>query len=475
MIPVRIIFGRKLSIFTPCALITGSILGSIFQQGSYSTAALTVSLITSVMLVEAFWTTHRVLIEDPDVALTRRITIAIAALGGTTFQGANLTNANFTKAQLKCCNFVDAEITGVNWHGTRQLNSARLEKSYLEDYQIRRLVVTRQGSGKNFDGLDLPGINLQEANLQDASFIGTNLNEANLQKTNMSMTILKQTQLDGTDLTGAVLTGACIEDWGITANTNLDRIHCEYVFMRYSTGKTNPLRKPDNENEVFKDEEFANFIRPYVDTLDLYHSQGFDPRAVSVAFNQLSNKYPEAKLEIVAIEKRGQDSLNLKVKTSVDADKSNLSADYLRFYNWFKALPASTRWQIAQETLGIRSLTGVLKTVIDMSSTINQYGSGDNIAGDKVMGDKVDTQIYNHQDLTQAARDIKALLDQLSADYPEDSPRILGAKAVDRVEEDPELKTRIVKGVKAGSFAALEKMVDHPVAKFFIEGAKELF
>jgi hypothetical protein len=109
-----------------------------------------------------------------------------------------------------------------------------------------------------------------------------------------------------------------------------------------------------------------------------------------------------------------------------------------------------------------------------MTTNVNQYGSGDNIAGDKVMGDKINTQINNSQDLAQAAKDIKALLDQLSLDYPTDSPRVVGAKAVDEVEKDPQLKSRLLRGLKAGSFAALEKAIDHPVAKFFIEGAKEI-
>jgi internalin A len=107
-------------------------------------------------------------------------------------------------------------------------------------------------------------------------------------------------------------------------------------------------------------------------------------------------------------------------------------------------------------------------------SNIYQYGSGDNVVGDKVGRDKIGTQINNSQDLAQAAKDITALLNQLSVDYPADSLRVLGAKAVDQVEKSPELKSRILRGVKAGSFAALEKMVDHPVAKFFIEGAKEV-
>ena len=108
-----------------------------------------------------------------------------------------------------------------------------------------------------------------------------------------------------------------------------------------------------------------------------------------------------------------------------------------------------------------------------MANNINQYGLGDNIAGDKVMGDKIDTQINNPQDLARAAKDIQALLEQLSADYPAESSRVLGAKAIDQVEKDPQLQSRLLRGIKAGSFAALEQMIDHPVAKFFIEGIKE--
>lgn len=109
-----------------------------------------------------------------------------------------------------------------------------------------------------------------------------------------------------------------------------------------------------------------------------------------------------------------------------------------------------------------------------MGNSINQYGLGDNIAGDKVMGDKIETQINNSQDLSQAAKEIKSLLEQLSLEYPTDSHRVLGAKAVDQVEKNPELKSRLLRGIKAGSFAALEKMIDHPVAQFFIKGAEEV-
>jgi hypothetical protein len=109
-----------------------------------------------------------------------------------------------------------------------------------------------------------------------------------------------------------------------------------------------------------------------------------------------------------------------------------------------------------------------------MSNITQNNINGDNVAGDQVIGTKIETQINNAQDLTQASKDIKALLEQLSLDYPDDSHRVLGAKAVDLVEKDRQMKSRILRGLKAGGFAALEKMIDHPVAKFFIEGAKEV-
>ncbi|AUB38178.1 GTPase SAR1 family domain [Nostoc flagelliforme CCNUN1] len=103
-------------------------------------------------------------------------------------------------------------------------------------------------------------------------------------------------------------------------------------------------------------------------------------------------------------------------------------------------------------------------------STVNQYGYGDNVGGDKVMRDKIGTQINNSQNLTQAAKDIKELLNQLSQEYS--NTAIVGVKAVEEIEQKPKLKARIINALKEAGSEALEKAVDHPAVSIVIAAAK---
>jgi len=110
--------------------------------------------------------------------------------------------------------------------------------------------------------------------------------------------------------------------------------------MRLPTRENpDPLRKPDNNQEIFEDGDFGDFIQPIFDTLDLYHNQGVDPRAIAIAFKQLAENNPDAELEIVAMEKRGMDKFLLRAKTAATANKSQLSGEYFDNYNHLKALP----------------------------------------------------------------------------------------------------------------------------------------
>jgi hypothetical protein len=102
-----------------------------------------------------------------------------------------------------------------------------------------------------------------------------------------------------------------------------------------------------------------------VDTLDLYHNQGVDPRAIAISFNQLVANNPNAELEIVAMEKRGGDKFLLRVEATPETDKSQLSAEYFDTYNQTKALPEQeVKALITENSNQIRKLKSAVMTVL---------------------------------------------------------------------------------------------------------------
>ncbi len=125
--------------------------------------------------------------------------------------------------------------------------------------------------------------------------------------------------------------------------------------------------------------------------------------------------------------------------------------------------------------IGLKSRLEQTQEIIPMATTINQFGQGDNIAGDKVMRDKIQTQINNNPDLAQAARDIKALLDELSEEYNPNSAKgqsKIEQAALAEIKQNPTLKQRTLKALKSAGDEALEQAIQHPVAKVVVEGVK---
>ncbi len=299
-----------------------------------------IAIVVTIVLLATYigW---QALSENHRYIFLRIFVINFAATSGTNFRDANLTDANFTKAILRNTN-LEANLTCTCFDNAEKLNLAKVGETYLSHPDVRKLVTTRAAPQKNFDYLNLKGVNLFQANLADVSFIGTNLSEANLQYANLFRAKLVQTQLDETDFMGANLTAATIEDWGITSHTKLDGVICEYVFMRLTSfDNPDPRRKPDNWQETFKNGEFSDFITPILKTLDLYHNQGVNARAIAISYRQLVENHPEAELQIVAMELRGKnkDKFLIKVETSEAASHSQLNREYFDNYNQLKSLP----------------------------------------------------------------------------------------------------------------------------------------
>ncbi|MFB2771620.1 pentapeptide repeat-containing protein [Pelatocladus sp. BLCC-F211] len=436
---------------------------------------------------------------DEKHAMIRNIAVAFAAFGGTSFRNANLTDANFTNATLKSTDLRKANLTRTCFYKTKKLDRTRPGSTYLQKTQVRQVLVTRLGQDKNFDRDDLRGVNFQAVNLVDASFIGADLSQANFQDADLSRVKLVQTQLDGTDFTGAILTGAYIEDWGITSDTKFDGVRCEYVYMRLPTKENpNPLRKPDNLQEVFADGEFGDFIKPIVDTLDLYHNQGVDPRAIAIAFKQLAENNPDADLRIVGMEVRGEDKFLLRAKAADDADKSELSVEYFDLYNQYKALPkadliyllAQKDGQVQSLEIAFRAVTRGLKEVAETPKKQSTYNlqnaqfAGGLVDAETVHANQIGGNITNYtseqrQNLVEAAKEIEALLQHLQQNYPTTTSAermTVVAKAVEEIEKNSTLKARVIGALKAGGTEALRELVDNPLVNILlasIEGWQE--
>ncbi|MGK7899500.1 MAG: pentapeptide repeat-containing protein [Xenococcus sp. (in: cyanobacteria)] len=417
--------------------------------------------------------------EDKDT-FTRWIAVMISAIQGTSFRSSDLTEADFTGSQLKNTDFRNAILTRTCFRNAKKLDLARPGKTYLKNFKLQQWLI---GTGQdiNFDSMNLRGVNFQGKILTDASFIGADLSEANLQDADLSRAKLVQTQLDKTDFTGATLTGAFIEDWNITVNTKLRGVRCDYIYLRLPTQENpDPHRKPDNCNENFADRDFEDFIKPIFDTLDLYHNQNVDPRAISLAWKNLAENNPNAELEIVAMEKRGQDKFLLRAKTAPQADKSQLNAEYFAEYNQLKAISEADKKLLAEKDNRIQKLENMVMTAIQSpkfnvqgeiemnnapsriqkftNSTINNSGAGAFSLGD-IKGTVPNTINQLPSPYNPKEPGIKELLTQLqqAVDDPnlseEDQKQALEQlQALVEAGQNPENKTMQKKSKKAVGF-----------------------
>jgi len=344
-----------------------AILGA--QEGVKGTppATLAISLVLTGILATALTTLStyvsiKAMAGDKRYGLIRTISISLSTALGTSFRGADLTDANFTNAILPHTDYRKANLKRTSWFQSTKLELSRIEGTYLEDESLRQLVVAKDGHGNTYDYKNLQGLNLQAANLTDASFIGADLNESNLQDADFTRAKLVKTRLYGADLTHSCLSGACIQDWAISTDTQLEQVVCTHIYMRLPMqDDPDPWRKPDNRNETFKEGDFTDFIAPIIKTLDLYRQQnvdprqiaskfksldfyhygGIDPAAAAVALKQLSEENPEAGLEVITLEGRGSEKIRLQAVVTGDANSSQLNAKYFEKYREISSLPYS--------------------------------------------------------------------------------------------------------------------------------------
>ncbi len=427
IIAIRLaIFNKFVLVSIFCVAFLGSFLGITLGVSTAETKEPLVWIFSMGLTLLAFlvstyigYCAHR---EDPKFSLIQSLSIFIVTLKGTTFQGADLTEADFTQANLKCTNFSSANLTRTCWFQSKGLEQSLTKGTYLANSALRRLVVSGQGQDQKFDYQNLRGLNLKAANLTDASFIGADLSNADLSNADLSRAKLVQAQLYNTRFNRACLTGAYIQDWGISLDTQFDRVKCDYVYMHLPTPEDpDPCRKPDNRSELFKPGDFADFITPIVKTLDLYrrqnvdlrvaaknyktidlfHHEGIDPSAAAIALKRLAKQHPEAGLEVIALEGRGNDKIRLQARISAQANPSELSQEYFEEYSEIQELAygdlQALMKSIEEKDSRIRSLENMVTTAIqqksfyvetyqNMGDTVTEKSSSINISAEGDIG-----------------------------------------------------------------------------------------
>lgn len=272
---------------------------------------------------------------DPKFENLRIIGLAFAALGGTTFSGADLTQASLSHGILKNANFADSRqratvLTHVRWHEAHKLDRARLGTSNLQDPRVRNLLVSLNGVDQDLTNADLRGVNLAGATLHRINLNGANLNGATLEGAELHGANLTHAQCVGTDFTGAHLTGACLEAWNIDETTILKDIDCEYVFLKAEPdARGDRERRPHDPNKVFQPGDFEKIFKEMLDTVQILIRNGVDPQAFQAAFEQVMADNPEITRDsIQAIEKQGEDVLlTLQVPEGTDKAKVERSWD----------------------------------------------------------------------------------------------------------------------------------------------------
>ena len=109
----------------------------------------------------------------------------------------------------------------------------------------------------------------------------------------------------------------------------------------------------------------------------------------------------------------------------------------------------------------------------DKVSTKEVYGVGLNKGNINTSKFAKTMTIYEsqQQNLTEAARDIQELLEQLEKTYPSETTMDrmkIATEVITHIDNHPTKAQKIFSAIKAGGVAAVEQLLNHPASSFVI-------
>ena len=277
----------------------------------------------------------------------RRIVLAFAGLGGTSFFQANLTATDFTGATLKNTNFNQAILNKTIFKQAIKLELARPGKTLLVNPQVRELLINPStGAGQDLSKADLRGANLDGANLQRTNLRLADLSQASFKYANLQEANLTEVNAVNADLSHATLTGACVENWNIDATTQLENIDCQYIYLLNNQKERRP------SSGEFEPGEFTKLFSEVFDTVDLIFRQGVDWKALANTLKEVQVHNEEIPLELQSIENKGDGVVVIKVHVPPDTNKEKIHQEFNQSYQLqLAAIEAQYKTQLsAKET-----------------------------------------------------------------------------------------------------------------------------
>lgn len=381
-----------------------------------------------------------------------------AWLSETNFIGANLFKANLTNAQLEY-----AELSEAN------LRKANLSKAILARADLREA--------------DLTDADLTEAILSAAYLVRTNFTRANLKDA-----YLVKALLSGAVLIEAKLTGSCLEDWNINSDTKLDNIECHFFYGKFRSTGDNSVekteRRPSDPSRNFEPDEFTKLFQKALNTVDLIFLNGVDWQALLISLEKLRVEAAGAELSIQAIENKNDGTFVVRVNTPPEADKAEVEKFLKREYEVaLKMLEAKyeSRLQLQGEQLVFyreelnakrqenTRLMGVIEIMAEnQAPKYDMRGSnfGNFIDTAQAGSQQSNIQfITTSQDLSQAAQQIQALLNQLQKNgvSVEVAQEQAATDLAKQAKADPTFKGKLVKWSEAMVNKASETTVSEAV------------
>ena len=420
-----------------------------------------------------------------------------ASLDRANLSHANLSNANLSEAYLREVDLSGADLGNICLLRA-DLNRANLSHANLSNANLSEASLREANlSEADLSGADFSKVNLREANLSNANLDEADLSWVNLSESNLNGANLSRTQSLHTSFSNAVFSGACIEDWHIGNSTRLDGIVCDYIFRTTDHNGKFSGRLPVDKSSFFIDGEFTQrfqILASALETIDLTFTEGIDWQAFFQSFQEVCHSHSTENLSIQSMERKGE-AFVVRLETNADIDKAVIETEIKQLYAW-RTTMLETQYaeklklqgiqiEEARETIQVErhnnaTLMGIIAGMAENQSSKYEFnGPVGSVVDTAASGSRVQSVLHNYapeqrQNLAAAAKEIKTLLEQLSESY---ALAEIPAQAVGRIQQNPQLKERVMGALKNGGKTALEKLVDHPAISIVlaaIEGASNI-